>query len=85
MIQNQRKCEENKECQEKAAQREHHQKAAECHEHAAEHHRDAAKCHESGDPKTAAHHAHIAHGHSAHAVEQEGECCKKYATCCENL
>jgi predicted nucleotidyltransferase len=57
----------------------HHEKAAEHHEQAAKHHKEAVKHHESGDEKTAAHHAHIAHGHSAQATEQETEASKKYA------
>ena len=57
----------------------HHEKAAEHHEQASKHHKEAVKHHESGDEKTAAHHAHIAHGHSAQATEQETEASKKYA------
>ena len=44
-----------------------------------QHHEKAAEHHESGDEKTAAHHAQIAHGHSAQATEQETEASKKYA------
>lgn len=64
-----------------------HQNAAQSHDQAAEHHKKAAKYHESGDHKTAAHHAHIAHGHSIQATEHEAECCKEYSkthSCCEN-
>jgi hypothetical protein len=62
-----------------STQQQHHEKAAEHHEQASKHHKEAVKHHESGDEKTAAHHAHIAHGHSAQATEQETEASKKYA------
>ncbi len=65
--------------QEKTPQQQHHQKAAEHHEQAAKHHKEAAKHHESGDDQTAAQHAHIAHGYSTQAAEQEMEASKKYA------
>ena len=60
-------------------QQQHHEKAAEHHEQASKHHKEVVKHHEFGDEKTAAHHAHIAHGHSAQATEQETEASKKYA------
>lgn len=56
----------------------HHNKAAECHEKAAKSHREAAKLHESGDQKGAAHHAHIAHGHSVSAQEHAEGASKEY-------
>jgi len=60
-------------------QQQHHEKAAEHHDQASKHHKEAVKHHEAGDERTAAHHAHIAHGYSTQAAEQEMEASKKYA------
>src|SRR5665811_573819 len=69
----------DQEATQKKTPQQHHQKAAEHHELASKHHKEAAKLYESGDDKTAAHHALIAHGHRVQATEQEEEASKKYA------
>jgi hypothetical protein len=55
-----------------------HEKAAEHHEKAAEHHRAAAEHVSEGNHESAAHHAHVAHGHAIHAHENAGLASKKH-------
>ena len=69
----------DQEATQKKTPQQHHQKAAELHDQASKHHKEAAKHYESGDDKTAAHHAHIAHGHTAQAAEEGTEASKKHA------
>ena len=57
----------------------HHLKAAEHHALAARHHKEAAKHYKHGDYETAAHHAHIAHGHLMHAIDHTEEAAKSHA------
>ena len=45
-----------------------------------EHHREAANHHDSEDHEKAAHHAHIAHGHTLHATHHAEEAGKHHAT-----
>ncbi|HXY70504.1 MAG TPA: hypothetical protein VEH62_13730 [Gemmatimonadales bacterium] len=52
---------------------EHHRRAAAHHEKAAKHHREAAKHHDKGDHASAAHHAHVAHGHHLRARDDAEE------------
>jgi hypothetical protein len=52
---------------------EHHASAAKHHDAAAHHHREAAKALDAGRPETAATHAQVAQGHSAHAEEATTE------------
>jgi hypothetical protein len=63
----------------KQTSQQHHQKAAAHHDEASKHHKEAGKCCESDDPKSAAHHAQIAQGHTTQAAEQGAEASKKYA------
>lgn len=56
-----------------------HVNASDHHAMASKHHIEASKCCESGDQKTAAHHAQIAHAHSNQAVEHGDAANKKYA------
>jgi len=69
----------NQEPNQEQSPEQHHLKAAELYEQAAKQHREALSNFGSGDYKTAAHHAHIAHGHAVQATEQAMEASKKYA------
>jgi hypothetical protein len=57
----------------------HHQFAAENHRLAAAHHVEAERYLKSGDYQMAAHHAHIAHGFTLHALRHGEESSKRYA------
>jgi hypothetical protein len=57
----------------------HHQFAAKNHNQAAEHHSKAEAYLSSGNYQMAAHHAHIAHGFSLHALRHGEEASKRYA------
>jgi hypothetical protein len=56
-----------------------HTKAATHHEAAALHHKEAAKGLEAGKPELAAHHALVAQGHLAHAVDLGAASAKEHA------
>ena len=56
-----------------------HKKAAEHHENAAKYHVEAAKQHDAGNQEKGNAAAHIAHGHTIHAVEQASKACKNSA------
>jgi hypothetical protein len=57
---------------------EHHIKAAEQADRAAKQHREAARLHEAGDPKAAAHHAHMAQGHLNNATRHADDAAELY-------
>lgn len=57
----------------------HHQFAAKNHGFAAEHHLKAEDYLNSGDYQMAAHHAHMAHGFTLHALRHGEEASKRYA------
>ncbi|MGA1985774.1 MAG: hypothetical protein ABSG72_05845 [Candidatus Sulfotelmatobacter sp.] len=55
---------------------EHYHHAARDHEKAAYHFNEAAKYNQAEEYEKAAHHAYLAHGHSQHAVQHDGEAAK---------
>jgi hypothetical protein len=57
----------------------HHQDAARHYEQAALHHKEAARHYESGNHEAAGYHAHIAHGHTIHALHHSEEAAKQHA------
>jgi hypothetical protein len=57
----------------------HHQFAARNHGFAAEHHLLAENFLNSGDYQMAAHHAHIAHGFTLHALRHGDQASRRYA------
>ncbi len=56
-----------------------HKKAAEHHENAAKYHVEAAKQHEAGNHEKGNAAAHVAQGHTIHAVEHASNACKNSA------
>ena len=61
-----------------------HEKAAHHFEEAAKHHREAAKNYSSGNDSSAAHEAHLAHGHAVAAVQQQREAAVAHVENCEH-
>jgi hypothetical protein len=56
-----------------------HQFAAKSHDLASKHHVIADRYFNSGDYQMAAHHAHIAHGYTLHALHHSEEASRRYA------
>ena len=56
-----------------------HNRAADHLDQAARHHREAAKHYEAGNNEKAGHHAHIAYGHSRHALHLADEAGRLHA------
>jgi hypothetical protein len=63
---------------------EHYHHAARHHERAAYHFNEAAKYNQAEEYEKAAHHAYLAHGHSQHAIHNENEGARLYASHCNS-